>query len=409
MSFSVDAIRQDFAALTTKIGEGQKPLVYLDSGATILKPKSVVDVIDRYYRLETASINRGVHELSSKASIGFDDARQKLTKFIGAASTDEVIFTAGTTASINLVAQSYGRSTLKAGDEILITTLEHHANIVSWQLMAQANGAVIKEIPVTDDGEIDMAAYKALLASPKVKVVAMAHISNVLGTVLPVKEMVALAHEAGAVTLVDGAQAPCHIAIDVQDLDCDFYALSGHKMLAATGVGLLYGKKKLLDEMPPVIGGGAMIERVSFAGSTYREAPAKFEAGTPNIAGVLSLGAAVDYLQALDFAEVHAYEQKLADVYWRETEGIAGMRTLGRAKHRAPVFAFTLDCAHPHDIGTLLNEYGIAVRTGHHCAQPLMKRYGVPATTRACLSFFNTEDEIHTLVEGLRHVQKVFA
>lgn len=408
MDFSVDAIRRDFAALTTKIGMGERPLVYLDSGATILKPKSVVDVIDRYYRYETASINRGVHDLSAKASVSYDEARQKLTQFIHAGSTDEVIFTAGTTAAINLVAQSYVPNFLKEGDEILITTLEHHANIVSWQLVAKSRGVVIKEIPVTDAGEIDMAAYKALLG-PKTKIVAMAHVSNVLGTVLPVKEMVALAKEAGAVTLVDGAQAPCHLRIDVQDLDCDFYALSGHKMLAATGCGLLYGKRQLLDKMPPVIGGGAMIERVSFEGSTFRGLPAKFEAGTPNISGVLSMGAAVDYLMALDFDQVHAYEQKLSACFWDATEGLEGFHVLGRAKERAPVFAFTLDCAHPHDIGTLLNEYGIAVRTGHHCAQPLMKRFKVPATTRACLSFFNTEDEINILVEGLRHVQKVFA
>lgn len=407
MGFSVDAIRQDFAALTTKVGD--KPLVYLDSGATILKPKSVVDVIDRYYRYETASINRGVHELSEKASVAYDQARQKLTDFIGAGSTDEVIFTAGTTASINLVARSYVPTFLTEGDEILITTLEHHANIVSWQLVAKSMGAVIKEIPITDDGEIDMPAYKELLGSPRVKVVAMAHVSNVLGTVLPVKEMTALAHEAGAVVLVDGAQAPCHLRIDVQDLDCDFYALSGHKMLAATGCGLLYGKRKLLDAMPPIIGGGAMIERVSITDSTFRGVPAKFEAGTPNIAGVLSMGAAVDYLNALDFAEVNAYEQKLSAVFFEAMEDVEGIRILGRAKHRAPVFAFTLACAHPHDIGTLLNAYGIAVRTGHHCAQPLMARFKAPATTRACLSFFNTEDEIHTLVEGLRHVQKVFA
>lgn len=407
MGFSVEDIRKDFAALNTTVGD--KPLVYFDSGATILKPKSVADVIDRYYRYETASINRGVHDLSAKASVAYDGARQKLTGFIGAGSQDEVIFTAGTTASINLVARSYVPTFLKEGDEILITTLEHHANIVSWQLVAKTVGAVIKEIPITDDGEIDIDAYKQLLTSGKVKIVAMAHVSNVLGTVLPVKEMTALAHDAGAVVLVDGAQAPCHVPIDVQDLDCDFYALSGHKMLAATGCGLLYGKSKHLAAMPPIIGGGAMIERVTLTESTFREAPAKFEAGTPNISGVLSMGAAVDYLNALDFADIHRYEQQLSAAFFEATEAISGMHILGRAKHRAPVFAFTLDCAHPHDIGTLLNSYGIAVRTGHHCAQPLMARYKVSATTRACLSFFNTEDEIHTLVEGLRHVQKVFA
>lgn len=406
--FSVEAIRKDFAALSeVTMGSQDKPLVYLDSGATILKPKVVADVVDRYYRYETASINRGVHDLSAKASVSYDAARKKLAQFIGAPSTDELIFTAGTTAGINLVAQSYVRTFLSPGDEILITTLEHHANIVSWQLAAKGMGIVIKEIPITDAGEIDMEAYKALLG-PKTKVVAMAHVSNVLGTVLPIREMIALAHEAGAVTLVDGAQAPCHCPIDVQDLDCDFYALSGHKMLAGTGCGLLYGKKELLDKMPPVIGGGAMIERVSFEGSTFREAPAKFEAGTPNIAGVLSMGAAVDYLSALDFAAIHDYEQTLSACFWQQLDKTSGMTVLGRAKQRAPVFAFTLDCAHPHDVGTLLNEDGIAVRTGHHCAQPLMKRFKVPATTRACLSFFNTEDEIHLLFESINKVKKVF-
>lgn len=406
--FPVDEIRKDFAALTTTLGDAKRPLVYLDSGATILKPKPVVDVIDRYYRYESASINRGVHDLSAKASVAYDAARKKLADFIGAESTDEIIFTSGTTASINLVAQSYARSFLNAGDEILVTTLEHHANIVSWQLVAKERGLVVREIPVTDCGEIDMVAYKELLG-PKTKIVAMAHVSNVLGTVLPLTEMVALAHEAGAITLVDGAQAPCHCPIDVKAIDCDFYALSGHKMLAATGCGILYGKKQLLDKMPPVFGGGAMIERVSFAGSTYREAPAKFEAGTPNISGVLSMGAAVDYLQGLDYAGIHAYEQSLSEVFWRAIEEVDGITVLGRAKERAPVFAFTLESAHTHDVGHFLNEDGIAVRTGHHCAQPLMKRFGVAATTRACLSFFNTEDEIHLLVEGLHKVNKVFS
>lgn len=405
LNFPIDEIRSDFEVLKNKINGN--PIVYFDSGATALKPKQVIDEVDRYYRHETASVHRGVHTLSEKATEKFENARIKLQKFINASSEKEIIFTSGTTGSINLVAQSYGRNFLKDGDEVLISELEHHANIVPWQLLQQDKKIVIKVIPITKGGVIDLEAYKKLL-SPKTKLVAFTHVSNVLGTIQPAKEIISLAHSVGAVTVVDGAQAAPHIEIDVTELDADFYALSGHKLISVTGTGILFGKKKWLDKMPPSIGGGAMIEMVTFDKTTFKKAPEKFEAGTPHIAGAIGMAAAIDYIEKIGFEKINKYEDHLNAYFLEKFANLPGIKISGHPENRVPVFSLVLEDVHPHDIGTLLDQDGIAVRTGHHCCQPLMRWLKVPATTRASLAFYNTTEEIDKLAKSLQRIQEIF-
>ncbi len=422
-SLDIDAIRADFPILQTLVNGHQ--LVYLDNGASSQKPLYVIDAMDTYWKQTNANVHRGVHHLSQKATQQFDAARETMRVFLNASSSKEVIFTAGCTASINLVAQTWGRTNIQAGDEILISTMEHHSNIVPWQLLADQVGAVIKVIPMTDAGEIELDVYEKLL-SDKTKLVGIVHVSNSLGTINPVKEMIQLAHKAGAKVLVDGAQAAPHMRIDVQALDADFYVVSCHKMYAPTGIGVLYGKQQLLEAMPPYQGGGDMIYTVSFEKTTYAELPYKFEAGTPNIAGVIGLGASVEYLatlgqqllgdsegslsQNLDacFGWIEEREAELLAYGTAAISDISGLKLTGTAAHKAGILAFTLDCAHPHDVGTVLDNQGIAVRTGHHCCMPVMTRLGIPATTRASIGLYNTFEDIDDLVAGIKRVKELF-
>lgn len=401
----VSRIRQDFPILEQRIHG--KPLVYLDSAASMQMPQQVLDRLVRYQTLEHANVHRGVHTLSQEATVAFEEARRKLQRFIHAASDREVIFTRGTTDAINLVAHAWGRTFLKAGDEIVLTTLEHHSNIVPWQMLAEDVGAVIKVVPINDAGELDLAAYRALL-SEKTKLVAVGHVSNALGTVNPIAEMIEAAHAAGAVVLVDGAQAIAHTPVDVQALDCDFYVFSGHKMGGPTGIGVLYGKEALLKAMRPYQGGGDMILSVTFEKTTYNELPYKFEAGTPAIAQAIALGAAVDYLESIGLEAIGAYEQELLAYATEKLGALPGVKLFGTAAHKGAVVSFQIQGVHPHDVGSILDGEGIAVRAGHHCAQPVMQRLGVPATVRASFAFYNTKEEIDKLAAGIRTVQEVF-
>ncbi|MDR3690824.1 MAG: cysteine desulfurase [Fimbriimonas sp.] len=419
----VTQVRADFPILETVVNG--RPLVYLDNGATSQKPLSVIRSQDDYYRSSNANVHRGVHHLSQIATRQFDLAREKVRVLLNARHAHEVIFTAGCTASINLVVQAWGRLNVKAGDEILVSTMEHHSNIVSWQLLAEQVGATVRPIPITDEGEIELDTYRSML-SERTKVVGIVHVSNSLGTVNPVKQMIEWAHAVGAVVLVDGAQAAPHMRIDVQAVDADFYTLSCHKMFAPTGIGVLYGKESLLDEMPPYQGGGDMINTVSFNGTTYAKLPFKFEAGTPNIAGVIGLGAAVDYLASIGqqlskgdtatmaenldaaFAWIEHHEAGLTKYGMKALADIPGVRLTGTSPHKAGILAFTLDVVHPHDIGTVLDSQGIAIRAGHHCCMPLMTRLGVPATARASLALYNTREEIDRLVSAVEIVREMF-
>lgn len=411
--------RTDFPGLTRQV-KG-RPLVYLDNAATAQRPLAVIEATDAYYRTYNASVHRGVHALSQEATDAFEAARENLRIFLNARESAEVILTKGCTESLNLVATCL-RSQLQPGDEILLTTLEHHSNIVPWQLAAEATGATVRPIPVNDRGEVDLDAFRSML-SDRTKIVGIVHISNALGSINPVKEMARLAHEAGALVVVDGAQAGPHLRIDVQDLDADFYSLSGHKMYGPTGVGILYGKRTLLEAMPPYQGGGSMIKTVSFEKSTWADLPAKYEPGTPNIAGMIGLGAVVDYLVALAPGDLQSDKGKALDwtmdeIARRESEllaygteklrGVDGVRMVGTAEHKASILSFVMQGVHPHDIGTILDANGIAIRAGHHCAMPLMQRMGVPATARASLAFYNTEAEIDALVESLGKVKEIF-
>jgi len=402
----VAALRADFPILATRVNG--RPLVYLDNAATTQKPQVVIDAVRRFLAEENANVHRGVHYLSERATLAFDAVRGQARAFLNAPAEHEVIFVRGTTEAINLVAQSYGRSVLRPGDEILLTTMEHHSNIVPWQLIAGQVGAVVRAIPINDAGEVDLEAYRRMLG-PKTKIVGVVHISNALGTLNPVAEMTRLAHDAGAVVLVDGAQAAPHIPIDVQALGCDFYACSGHKVFGPTGVGLLWGRTALLERMPPWQGGGDMIHTVSFAGTTFAPLPAKFEAGTPAIAEVIGLGAALRYLRQLDFAAVGEYEHRLLAHATERIREVPGIRVVGTAREKAGVLSFTLDGVHAHDLGTILDSEGVAVRAGHHCAQPVMERFGVHATARASFAFYNTFDEVDVLVRGLHRAREVFA
>ena len=406
MSFDVNRIREDFPILNQEI-HGRR-LVYLDSAATSQKPQVVLDRLMRYYAEENSNVHRGVHHLSQLATREYEDARVKIQRFINAPESREIIYTRGATESINLVASCYGRKFVHAGDEIIISALEHHSNIVPWQMLCEQSGAKLYIIPINDDGELLMDEYMKMLG-PRVKMVAVTHISNALGTINPVKRIIELAHSQDIPVLVDGAQAAPHLEVDVRDLDCDFYAFSGHKMCGPTGIGVLYGKSYWLDAMPPFMGGGDMIASVTFEKTTYNTLPYKFEAGTPNIAGAIGLGEATDYLTSTGLDRITAYEHELLQYATETISAIPGVKIIGTAREKASVLSFTLDGVHPHDIGTVLDQQGIAVRAGHHCAQPVMKRFNLPATARASLAFYNTKEEIDALAEALYQVIEVFA
>ena len=397
--------RRDFPILGLQVHG--RPLVYLDNAATAQKPRAVIDAVSYYYEAQNANVHRGVHYLSETATAAYEGAREKVRVFIDAASTREVVFTRGTTESINLVAQSYARPRFQPGDEIILSEMEHHSNIVPWQLLAEQTGAVLKVIPITDAGELEPGAYEKLF-SPRTRLVAIGYVSNALGTINPIKAMTAYAHDRGAVVVVDGAQAVPHMAVDVRDLDCDFYAFSGHKMFAPTGIGILYGKEPLLAAMPPWQGGGEMIRTVRFAGSTWNELPHKFEAGTPDIAGAVGLGAAVDYLGQVGLAGIQDYEQGLLAYATDCIGSVPGVRLVGTARHKASVISFVMDGIHPHDLGTIVDREGVAIRTGHHCAMPVMERFGLPATARASLAFYNTRTDVDALVLALEKAREVF-
>jgi len=404
--FDVEAIRAQFPILTERVYD--KPLVYLDNAATSQKPLCVIEALDEYYRHYNANIHRGIHYLAERGTEAFETARHKLAEFVGAEHTHEIIYTRGTTESINLVAQSYARTTLKPDDEVLITHMEHHSNIVPWQIVCEQTGALLKVIPINDRGELDLSNLDDLLTE-RTKIVALNHISNALGTINPVKRITEAAHKVGAVVLVDGAQAAPHVKIDVQELGCDFYALSGHKMFGPTGIGILWGREQLLEHMPPYQGGGDMIHEVTFEKTVYNELPHKFEAGTPHIAGGIGLGAAVEFMNGLDYPAMEAHEHDLTTYATEQLSAVDGLNIIGTAADKVGVFSFTLDGVHPYDMAPVLDRQGIAVRTGHHCAQPVMDRFGVPATVRASIALYNTRAEIDALVAGLRKVQKMFA
>lgn len=398
MNRSIEEIRADFPCLHQKIYN--EDLIYLDNAASTLKCLPVIAALDEHYRHQTANVHRGVHFLSEQGTIRFEDTRKKVQEFIGAEQTHEIIFTKGTTDSINLVAQCFGERFFKPGDEILLTTLEHHSNIVPWQLIAQKTGAKVVEVFINDQGEIDLEDYQKKLSS-KVKMVATNHISNALGTINPIKKMIEMAHQVGAKFLVDAAQSVAHLKVDVRELDCDFLAFSSHKIFGPTGVGVLYGKEELLNEMPPYQGGGDMIDTVSFEKTTFNVLPHKFEAGTPHIAGVIALKAAIEYVQFLGFDFIYQQEHELLVQTTKRLAEIPGIKFIGEAREKSAVVSFVMDGLHPHDIGTLLDRMGIAIRTGHHCTQPLMKRFNVTATARASFCFYNTLDEVDRLAEGL--------
>ena len=403
--FDAERARSDFPGLAARI-RGY-PLVYLDNAATSQRPRQVIDAISTFELTHAANVHRGVHTLSQQATAAYDEAREKVRAFINAGHASEIIFTSGTTASLNLVAASYGRRFLKAGDEILVTEMEHHSNLVPWQLIAEQTGAVVRALPVNDSGELEPEAFERLIG-PRTRIVAVAHVSNVMGTVNPVREIADLAHAHGAVVVVDGAQAVPHLPVDVQQLGCDFYSASAHKMYGPTGVGFLYGRLDLLEKMPPWQGGGGMIERVTLEGTTFAPPPARFEAGTPPIAQAVGLGAAIDYLKTLSGESLARHEQDLLSYATTRVGELQGIRLIGTAKDRVSVLSFSVEGVHPHDVGTVLDARGVAVRAGHHCAQPLMLRFGVQGTVRASFGLYNRRQEVDALVEALGEVRKVF-
>ena len=401
----VERIRRDFPILGREVYN--KPLVYLDNAATTQKPQCVIDAISEAYCNVNANVHRGIHFLSQQATDMMEAARDNVRKFIGAGSTEEIIFTRGTTESINLLASSFAQAFLKEGDEVIISGMEHHSNIVPWQIQAERYGFKLRIIPVTDLGELDMDAFRSLLNS-KTKLVSITHVSNVLGTVNPISEIISLAHSHGIPVAVDGAQSVPHIKVNVQELGADFYAFSGHKIYGPTGIGVLYGRKELLEKMPPYQGGGEMIKRVTFDKTTYNELPYKFEAGTPDYVGSIALATALDYVQAIGLDDIARYESELCDYALDKLNQIPGMRIIGNARERSAVISFLVGNIHPSDMGTLLDRLGIAVRTGHHCAEPLMDRMGIPGTVRASFSFYNTKAEIDILVAGIDRVRSMF-
>lgn len=405
MTYPIKKIRADFPILDQKING--HPLVYLDNAATTQKPSCVIDVVEHYYKKINANVHRGVHALSESATEAYEKSRHIIKNFINAADKREVIFCRGTTEAINLVAASYGRANLQKGDEIVISALEHHSNIVPWQLICEQTGAVLKIAPINERGEIILSEYEKTL-SVKTKIVAFNHVSNALGTINPVKEMTTMAHKVGAKVLIDGAQALAVLPVDVQAIGCDFYTGSGHKVFAPTGIGFLYGKAELLDAMPPYHGGGEMIRQVTFEKSTYAPIPAKFEAGTPNIVGAIGLGVALEYVKKIGFENIIPYEQELLAYATAKAQQIPGMRLIGTAKNKASILSFVLEGIHPHDMGTILDSEGIAIRTGHHCAMPVMKFFKVPATARASFSIYNSKADVDALFAGIKKVQEMF-
>jgi cysteine desulfurase / selenocysteine lyase len=403
--FDVRAVRDDFPILATRLYG--KPLVYLDNAATTQKPQVVIDRLTRYYAHENANVHRGVHSLSERATEAYEGARQTVCRFLNGADPQGIVFVRGTTEAINLVAQTYGRVHVGTGDEIVLTVMEHHSNIVPWQMLCEQKGARLRVVPMTDSGELRLDEYEALL-SDRTRIVAVAHVSNALGTVNPIRHIVEIAHARGVRVLVDGAQAVSHLAVDVQALDCDFYTFSGHKLFGPTGIGVLYGKPELLDGMPPYQGGGDMIRSVRFEKTLYNTLPYKFEAGTPNIAGAIGLSAAIEYLGRLGFERIAEHEHDLLAHGTRALMNVPGLKLMGTASEKAGILSFVLEGVHPHDIGTILDREGVAIRTGHHCCQPLMDRLGVPATARASLALYNTHEEIDALASALSRVREVF-
>ncbi len=403
--FDVEKIREDFPVLKQTVHG--KPLVYLDSAATAQKPTAVVEAIRRFHEVDCANIHRGVHELSQRSTAAYEETRAKVRRFLHAQSSDELIFVRGATEGINLVASTWGRKNLRAGDEIVISAMEHHSNIVPWQMLCEERGAKLRVVPMNERGELLLEEYARLL-NPRTRMVAVTHVSNALGTINPVRQMIEMAHHSGALTLIDGAQAAPHMKVDVQALDADFYTFSGHKVFGPTGIGILYGKRALLEAMPPYQGGGDMIKVVTFEKTTYNDLPYKFEAGTPNIAGGIGLGAALDYANRIGLDNIAAWEHSLLEYGTERLSAIPGLRLIGTAHEKAGVLSFVMDGIHPHDIGTVLDNQGVAVRTGHHCAQPVMDFFHVPATTRASLAFYNTPAEIDALAEGIQKVKEIF-
>lgn len=406
VGFGPEKIREDFPAL--KVTVHGKPLVYLDNAATTQKPQAVIDALTRYYTEENSNVHRGVHFLSQVATQAYDGGRTRVRRFLNAAHDHEIVFTRGTTEGINLVAQSYGRKHLRAGDDVIISGMEHHSNIVPWQMICDEKRANLKVVPITDAGELRLDEYERMLTD-RTRLVAVAHVSNALGTVNPVREMIALAHRRAVPVLVDGAQSSPHMPVDVQEMDCDFFAFSGHKLFGPTGIGVLYGKAELLEAMPPYQGGGDMISAVTFEKTIYNTLPYKFEAGTPHIAGVIGLAAAIEYVERIGRQQIAAYEADLPAYGTELLSAIPGLRLVGTAKHKAGVLSFTVDGIHAHDVGTILDMEGVAVRAGHHCAMPVMKRFGVPATARASLAFYNTRADLDALAKAIHKAIEVFA
>ena len=404
-AFNLTEIRDDFPILKREIHG--KPLAYLDNAATTQKPNSVIQALKNYYEVENSNVHRGVHYLSEQATSNYENVRSKVKQFINASDEREIIFVRGTTEGINLVAQTYGRRHISKGDEVVISIMEHHSNIVPWQLLCDELGAVLRVIPINDDGELEVEEYRKLLNS-RTKLVSVVHVSNTLGTVNPIDRVIELAHDMGVPVLVDGAQSVPHMAVDVKKLGCDFYTFSGHKMYGPTGIGVLYGKAELLDSMPPYQGGGDMIKSVTIEKTIFNSLPYKFEAGTPNIGGVIGLGAAIDYVTSLGFKQIYAKEKVLLEYGTECLNEINGVRVIGNAKKKAGILSFVVDGIHPHDIGTILDADGVAIRSGHHCTQPLMKRLGVDATARASLAFYNTSEEIDQMIKAVNKAIELF-
>lgn len=404
--FNLSEIRDDFPILKRDVHG--KPLAYLDNAATTQKPKSVIQALKNYYEIENSNVHRGVHHLSEQATSDYEDARSKIRKFINASDDKEIIFVRGTTEGINLVAQTYGRKYISSGDEIVISVMEHHSNIVPWQMLCDELGAVLRVVPINDNGELVLEEYQKLL-NPRTKLVSIVHVSNTLGTVNPVDRIIELAHEHEVPVLLDGAQSAPHMTVDVKKLDCDFYTFSGHKMYGPTGIGVLYGKAELLNSMPPYQGGGDMIKSVTLEETLFNSLPYKFEAGTPNIAGVIGFGAAIDYVTQLGFSQILSSEKELLEYGTERINELSGVRLVGTAKKKAGILSFVVDGIHPHDIGTILDAEGVAIRTGHHCTQPLMKRLGIDATARASLAFYNTKEEIDQMVKAMHKAIGLFS
>lgn len=401
---NTETIRSDFPILSREVNG--KPLVYLDNGATSQKPQSVISAVNKYYANENSNIHRGIHTLSQEATTAYEDARTTVQEFLNAVHSHEVIFTSGTTGSLNLLASSIGKKHINKGDEIIISTMEHHSNIVPWQMLCEEKGAILKVVPINDKGEFLMEEFENLL-SEKTKLVSVTHVSNTLGTINPVKEIIAKAHQNGALVIIDGAQAVPHTKVDVQDLDCDFYVFSAHKMLGPTGVGILYGKESLLNDLPPYQGGGDMIKTVTFEKTTYNCLPHKFEAGTPNIAGGIGLAAAIDYMNAIGIDKIEAHEHALLSYATKEIKQLEGVRIIGEAEKKASVLSFLVDGTHPSDIGMIIDKLGVAIRTGHHCTEPLMNRFEIPGTARASFAFYNTFAEVDIFINALKRAIKM--